>query len=105
MYENNPTNYLSIKNFLDNNLEIKDIQIDEDISKTIIYNIFNPLYNKSINRFDNKIREKNIRNDVNGKQDKNELIDLIEISYNKYLAFSKLGVKLIEDIYSLDFCK
>ena len=103
MYENNPTNYLTIKNFLDNNLEIQDIQLDED--KTIIYNIFTPLYNKSINRFDEKIKEKNIINDVNGIQDKNELIDLIEISYNKYLAFSKLGVKLIEDIYSLKFCE
>ena len=98
MYENNPTNYLTIKNFLDNNLEIQDIQIDEDTSKTIIYNIFTPLYNKSINRFDKKIKEKNIL------KDGNELIDLIEISYNKYLVFSKFGVKLIEDIYSLDSC-
>ena len=102
MYEMNPKNYNAITNFVDNNLEIQDIKIDEDKNKGIIYNIFTPLYNKSITGFDNLIKEKNILNDKNGIQSNNELIDLIEISYNQYLAFSKYGVKKIEDIDLLD---
>lgn len=104
MYEENPTNYITIKNFLDNNLEILDIKLDEDKSKTIIYNIFTPLFNKSINGFEQKKKEKNILNDENGNNANNELIDLFEVSYYKYLAFSKFGVKKINDIDSLDCC-
>ena len=104
MYENNPNNYLTIKNFLDNNLEIKDIQLDQDKSKTIIYNIFTPLFNKSISGFDQKIIEKNILNNENGNNANNELINIFKVSYNKYLAFSKLGVKIIKDIDFLDCC-
>lgn len=101
MYKLNPTNYITINNFLDNNLKIQDIKINK--SREIIYNIFTPLYNKSINGFEDLQREKNILNDIIGAN--NELIDLIELDKSKYLAFSKLGVLTINDIDFFDLGK
>ena len=99
MYKLNPTNYIAINNFLDNNLKIQDIKIYEDKSIEKICDIFTPLYNKSITGFE-LLREKNILNDKNGAN--NELIDLIEIDKSKYLSFSKFGVKIINDIDVFD---
>ena len=99
MYKLNPTNYIAINNFLDNNLKIQDIKIYEDKSIEKICDIFTPLYNKSITGFE-LLREKNILNDKNGAN--NELIDLIEIDKSKYLSFSKFGVKIINDIEFFD---
>ena len=99
MYKLNPTNYIAINNFLDNNLKIQDIKIYEDKSIGKIYDIFTPLYNKSISGSE-LFREKNILNDKNGAN--NELIDLIEIGKSKYLSFSKFGVKIINDIEFFD---
>ena len=101
MYKLNPTNYITINNFLDNNLKIQDIKINK--SREIIYNIFTPLYNKSINGFEDLQREKNILNDIIGAN--NELIDLIKLDKSKYLAFSKLGVLTINDIDFFDLGK
>ena len=99
MYKLNPTNYITINNFLDNNLKIQDpkIYVDKTIGK--IYDIFTPLFNKSITG-SVLLREKNILNEKNGAN--NELIDLIQLDKVKYLSFSKFGVKIINDIDLFD---
>jgi len=103
MYELNPTNYVTVNNFLDNNIKIQDVKLYEDKSTGVIYNIFTPLYNKSINGFDSLLIEKNILDALN--EANNELIDLIDIGNNKFLAFSKFGFRIINDINILEYGK
>ena len=53
MYENIKTNYNVVKNFLENNLEIKDLGLDIDVEGQELYDIFTPLFNKSISTYEN----------------------------------------------------
>ena len=99
MYKLNPTNYITINNFLDNNLKIQEPKIYEDKTIGKIIDIFTPLFNKSITG-SVLLREKNILNEKNGAN--NELIDLIQLDKGKYLSFSKFGVKIINDIDLFD---
>ena len=53
MYENIKTNYNVVKNFLENNLELKDLGLDIDVEGQELYDIFTPLFNKSISTYEN----------------------------------------------------
>ena len=89
MYENIKTNYNVVKNFLENNLEIKDLGLDIDVEGQELYDIFTPLFNKSISTYENLKTVKLFDNPI---------IDIIPISNGKYLIASKNSIKIVNNI-------
>ena len=89
MYENIKTNYNVVKNFLENNLELKDLGLDIDVEGQELYDIFTPLFNKSISTYENLKTVKLFDNPI---------IDIIPISNGKYLIASKNSIKIVNNI-------
>ena len=54
MYEANNHNYIIIRNFLDNNLEIQEIKFDINEAGNVLRDIFIPFFNKSISCYEKK---------------------------------------------------
>ena len=93
MYENIKTNYNVVSNFLENNLELRDLGIDTDEEGRELYDIFTPLFNKSISSYENVKTVKLFDNKIN---------DIFPISNGNYFIVAKNDIKIVNDL-NVDF--
>lgn len=91
MYEVNSSNYITIKNFLDNNYEIyKPFLLKNDVR---IFDIFMPKLHKSILDYETIQNEKRFEDII---------VDVIPIDNENIVVFLKTEVKLIKNINTLE---